>query len=551
MTGHKKLIISFLIFFEIVIFAGVINIYFAPGKFSILLKVIELVFVLGMFFLLYKCKLKKQFEDRKYSIISMFLFSLLANYKIIYLYVNNIREIPFYIFLPVLTAGIALFFLCYYLLKFFIRKRNVSIFISIILLFFLHFSLFSASQIKVFEILNIDYYILIAAVLCVALLIKTVDISKVLDFSKRVIVILLIFSCFNLISDLFKYRFGGFFEFGKSINLKSDKIPVRDIYFILLDMYSGKDTLDSLNFDNSEFYTSLKERGFEVHENFSSNYNKTTFSIPSVLNGDYIEDIPASTPSDSIDRSLMFNLARKNGYKICYLNSWPSQLNLKPEYYYKIYNSDKVVVFNSLSAFVKGSVLENLISIKALPEDSGKDRFIGETLKIKGKKLVFLHLLMPHEPYLYDENGNPNQSQALSDFSYSGKHILNSKSYLGYLKYANKYTLDLVDSIWKSSSDKPIIVIFGDHGIRRKYSDNGGKIISDDKDILNIYFNTFLAYYNPDRAEKAKAKSLVNFFRVFINDVFGTSLQELEDKKFYNNYYSPDMFKEVTHFRVQ
>lgn len=551
MTALKKLIISFLIFFEIVIFAGVANIYFAPGKFSLLLNTLEFVFVLTMGFLLYKCKFVKQFEEKKYSIICMFLFSLLANYKIVYLYVNNIREIPFYTFLLVLTAGIAAFFLCYYLLKFFIRKRSWSIFVSVILLFFLHFSRFSVSQIKVFEILNIDYYILIAAVLCVILLVRTVDISKVLDFFKRIIVILLIFSCFNLLSDLFKYRFAGLFETGNSVSIKSDKTPVRDVYFILLDMYAGKDTLDFLNFDNSEFYTSLKERGFEVYENLSSNYNKTTFSIPSVLNGDYIENLSASTPSDAIDRSLMFNLARKNGYKICYLNSWPSKLSLNPDYYYKIYNSDKVVVLNSVSAFVKGSVLENLISGKILPKDQGKDRFIGETLKIKGKKLVFLHLLMPHEPYLYDENGNSNQKQSLSDFNYSGKHILNSESYLGYLKYTNKYTLDLIDSIWKSSSDEPIIVIFGDHGIRRKYYDNGEELIFGDKELLNTYFNTFLAYYNPYGAKRVKTKSLVNFFRVFINDVFGTSLQEVEDKKFYNNYYSPDMFKEVARFRVQ
>ena len=104
MTNFKKLIISFLIFFEIVIFAGVVNIYFEPGKFSLLLNALEFVFILTMGFLLYKCKFVKQFEDKKYGIISMFLFSLLSNYKIVYLYVNNIREIPFYTFLSVFCS---------------------------------------------------------------------------------------------------------------------------------------------------------------------------------------------------------------------------------------------------------------------------------------------------------------------------------------------------------------------------------------------------------------------------------------------------------------
>lgn len=38
----------------------------------------------------------------------------------------------------------------------------------------------------------------------------------------------------------------------------------RDIYLILLDMYPGKNTLDSFDVDNSAFYNSLRERKFKV-----------------------------------------------------------------------------------------------------------------------------------------------------------------------------------------------------------------------------------------------------------------------------------------------
>ena len=62
--------------------------------------------------------------------------------------------------------------------------------------------------------------------------------------------------------------------------------------------------------------------------------------------------------------------------------------------------------------------------------------------------------------------------------------------------------------------------------------------MNENKDLMKKHFNTFLAYYNPEmnKADYKEVNSLVNFFRIFSNELFGLDNNILPDKYFYILY---------------
>ena len=65
-----------------------------------------------------------------------------------------------------------------------------------------------------------------------------------------------------------------------------------NIYVIILDSYPGELRLnDFYNYDNSEYYQQLRERGFYLQTSTFSNYPHTEYSVPSMLNLNYLDSI--------------------------------------------------------------------------------------------------------------------------------------------------------------------------------------------------------------------------------------------------------------------
>ena len=561
MTDKKKNLLYFFVLLNFIMISGSLLIYGkvngSQSVFKYFLKFVETASFIAITIPFYKLYKVNVLPKIKISGLDIGILSLLANYKIIYIYANNVTEIGFLIFFAVLLFCILLYLIVYWILKLIIKSDIKALYLSLLIIILIHALGFQYKGMVLCGCIYIDTFMLISSILALILLIKLISPKNLMRLLKNITIILLIFSGINIFPGLYSMRSSGL-NMSYALHTKSCS---RDIYIILLDMYSGKDTLETLGFDNSKFYKELRKRKFKVFENFYSNYNKTVYTLPSVLNGDYLNNIPMRTPSEAVNKSRLFNLAKHDGYKICYLNSWPISIHLETFRYYKYYNFYNYYNFQGnlikeiLATFFSQSLLRNLFYTKderpTLLED-----FIDDVLKIEQKKFVFLHFLMPHAPYAYDDKGTKIDGLQTQDFyNKDGSRSLNTKAFIGYTKYANDYTLNLVDKILSSSDSEPVILIFGDHGVRKRYYEHNekphmGELLKD-KEYLKAHFNTFLAYYNPEEDTVLQnTRTLVNFFRVFTNNIFGTNLPVIKDKKFYSYYDSPVPLKEITGFWI-
>lgn len=443
--------------------------------------------------------MRKNTDNSQISWKHFAILSTLAIYQPLHFYVTNITEIRVSYFL-IATAIIYLyFFILYLILNVVIKNKYNSLFTAII---------FTNLSIIIFSNFDINIFI----TLLILYLLSQIQIKKILPPIMIFSSVLLLLNAYLYISNTVKI----ISTKQKPIvsqdiqNILTDKKPRnRDIYIILLDMYSGSDVLkQKYNYDNSEFIKKLKKEGFYVFDKMYSNYDSTYLSLPSMINIEYFEELNQEPSSASIETAKLYKIAKLQGYKTVFMRN--EAIKPKPSEYLDIVVSDGEInrLYEMLQMFLGTSIYNNFIKSKSLMNFLNKtyaDK-VNQAINIKGKKLSFWHMFMPHPPFLYDENKNNLNTSSFDE------------GYIPYLKYTNKWTLETIKKLKHNKKKLPVIIITGDHGM--KQSD------------INSYFSTFTAYYNPEQeyTHIKSSKTLINFFINFVNYEFSTNIPVKKDK---------------------
>jgi hypothetical protein len=136
-----------------------------------------------------------------------------------------------------------------------------------------------------------------------------------------------------------------------------------------------------------------------------------------------------------------------------------------------------------------------------------------------GKKFVFAHILIPHQPFIFGPNG-----EEISNISSTSK----VKGYREQVIYTNKLVRRLVTTILENSKRPPVIILQGDHGPRFNY------VEPDSMDESLLIFN---AYYLPGSGDELVPPNItpVNSFRIVFNKYFGSGLPILPDISYFNS----------------
>jgi len=185
-----------------------------------------------------------------------------------------------------------------------------------------------------------------------------------------------------------------------------------DIYYIILDGYGGKDTIDSLcGVRNYPLSDQLIDYGFYVLDQAKTNYNQTRFSISSSLNFSYIQELAPSleilkndtrTPLLLVNNNLMFQYLRSIGYKTVTFWSPIDQTNIVGSDYYIAFSGHP-------SPFVETIINNSFLSLFFWTNQyQWHVRGITEilnTLSTLSKKqeqfFVYAHLMIPHPPFVF------------------------------------------------------------------------------------------------------------------------------------------------------
>ncbi len=327
-----------------------------------------------------------------------------------------------------------------------------------------------------------------------------------------------------------------------------------DIYFIIVDAYGRADVLkEYYGVDNSAFVQSLREKGFYVAERTHTNYIQTVFSVPAVLDMEFIEPNPPDVRGADYFTELVAN------NKITRLLDECGYLTVAFETGFSFTNSSIVDLY--LASGTRLTELEDLVladtpvglladklhllkQAQGYPAHRERVLFAFEQLgKMAGKpgpKFVFAHILSPHPPFVFDAAGQPIEparSYTVKDGDdYRGSAEEYVEGYAGQVRFVNRMLEGTIDEILSKSKTPPVIIIQGDHGPGGylDWESPAGSCLAERSAILN-------AYYLPGAAPGLLYPEItpVNSFRVVLNEYFGTELELLPDVTFFSSHRLP------------
>lgn len=322
-----------------------------------------------------------------------------------------------------------------------------------------------------------------------------------------------------------------------------------DIYFVIFDEYAGFDALHEYwKYDGwKEFVSFLEARNFYVAEHSHGVYADTLYEISSRLNLEIIKNQKAPIERNAADAQKLYDSIADNkvmrilksyGYTTVVFDGARIPLKAKTEiiadYNFEYENTSLDIGADEFTVlFFEQTMIRAFPGIyKRSYEQSENERNlilyglekIKHLEEVPTPRFVYLHLLLPHVPFIFDENGGALDYDNRVNWSY----------YLGQHKYATKRAEQLVDDILENSDPDrpPVIILQSDHGARNdtyKSHHHVGLENYDDKYKTSILNAVFIPGY--DYSTLTKDLSPVEPLTIVLNHYFHAGVEiEVKEK---------------------
>lgn len=332
-----------------------------------------------------------------------------------------------------------------------------------------------------------------------------------------------------------------------------------DIYYIILDRYAGASTLSEAynGFDNSDFLAYLTGQGFYVASESAANYVRTSESLASSLNMEYIDYMDEKSNdllpmSERIEDNALQRSLKAAGYQFINVGSWwgPTRRNenadININYCTRTSEFEESLLTMTMPYYVSAAAgLVDDARMRQWKRTQFEFDELAEIPNMEEPTFTFAHILSPHVPYVFDSDGSfllPEQANTRSDI----------ENYRNQLVATNNMVKALVDRLLKDSEVAPIIILQADEGPYPERYDAGVRAFNwgeaTDAEIRQK-FRILNAYYLPgvDSSVPYPTITPVNSFRLVFDLYFGTKLGLLPDKSYaYVDYSHPYQFLDVT-----
>ena len=481
---------------------------------------------------------------------------ILCTLPILVLFSLNAHEVPLMDILIPIGISLIISFSAWIILRYFLSGIKAGNIVSLIFLLFLiygnlHTFLQNSedSTIQIFgSNLILGTIFLIIGVLGIRFFLKTnqnYQINSIFNVVAITIILILsanvvIYFVNNPVNETEEY-FGNISIIEKNVNEKPD------VFLFILDEFAGKYQLKmDFDYNLNTFNQNLKDRGFSVPNVALSNYPNTAFSMPSLLNMDYLDFLTEEFDEESKDMRIPTKLRNQNNVmKIFQTNGY----SITTFYAGLDATGDARIVDEKLcsNGTINADLRKNFV-LTYMPITYFNDKLLANFQFDKLEcafsyihnfktnesqpKYIHAHLRLPHHPFTYDSEGN-----------YISDEIKESdkNAYLEQLKFTEKKILELIDEI-KNHSPNAVIIVLSDHGYRPEINWEDPT----DKDLVRG-FNVITAIYFPERDVILDENiSLVNVFRIFFNEYFDYELEILPDRQIWYNPQKPYVHTDVS-----
>jgi hypothetical protein len=348
----------------------------------------------------------------------------------------------------------------------------------------------------------------------------------------------------------------------------------RDIYLIVLDKYSGSSALlASHGFDNGGFESALRDRGFLVPASSRSNYPHTWMSLASMLNWTFMEELLEASPDPpirtlhrAVEDNRAWRFLRDRGYEFVFVPS-TFPVTRRNEFADRIVPEAGAVTrsvgMNVHHAWLVSTVVPPLhgllarstafeptrgarfpYAVETAAEIEAKLAAIAGLAGEPGPRFVFAHLLVPHEPYIFEADCRHREPYwPPTDYVVDQAPI--RRAYIAQIRCVNSMLLTLVDRILEASATEPIILLQSDHGHGMMAVNPlvGEQLPLDRLDPVQVAERTsaFAAYRLPDGGGSAVYEGItpVNILPSVFNYYFDASIPLREDAIFWARLHPP------------
>jgi hypothetical protein len=333
-----------------------------------------------------------------------------------------------------------------------------------------------------------------------------------------------------------------------------------DIYLIILDAHGRQDVLKSLyHYDDGPFLQHLRDKGFFVADSSTSNYCYTQLSITSTLNLRYLDEL-AGLHSDDwqpiwplLRHSALVKTLKQRGYKWVAFESVREDLRFtQADDYEAPPGQREITPFQEL--MVDTSALSQLGGNQLVDHFSGGYRSpydfqrrlvlycldrAPEVARQPGPKFVFLHLLVPHPPFVFAADGSDTANRGYGPIMDPGLFgSFTADQYRQWYReqaiYIDHRISGMIDQILANSPRPPVIVLISDHGPRSRV--NWDSTNPADSDLHECMSNLTAVLMPPDVGNTGLYPGItpVNIFRVVLDNCFGAGLPLLPDRSYFS-----------------
>jgi hypothetical protein len=316
-----------------------------------------------------------------------------------------------------------------------------------------------------------------------------------------------------------------------------------DIYYIVLDEFSGFEPMRQYwNYHGVDnFKASLEAKGFLVTEKSRSSSIDTLHQMAERLNYREIPEEERSTEAyfDALEENSVVRYLKSRGYTTVVFDEknfgYSALPEMKADYSFR-YGLDNATVaatdmrnlFDDFGILVAdNTMLQAFPVLYNRPSDPFFEKHVdmvnftaakvGDLAEIQSPKFVYVHLLLPHYPFMFSADGTMNDPSNYYNWNY----------YLGTYIFSMDLLEKMADDILKDvdPAHPPIIILQSDHGARNfLVSTRNGVILEDFPEEYSTHILNAMYLPGIDTSPIEEDFNPINTFPFLFNALFDAGI---------------------------